>query len=107
VNHAMLKNGFDKWDFPLYVTTMTTKLTLDRAGRVLIPKQLRQELHLGPGDTLQMQSEGEEITLRPDRAKALLKKEQGVWVYQGEPIRASLPDVIDRERAKRLRELMG
>lgn len=86
---------------------MTTKLTLDRAGRVLIPKQLRQEWHLGPGDALQLKIEGEEITLRPDRAKALLKKEQGVWVYQGEPIRASLLDLIDRERAKRSRELMG
>lgn len=42
---------------------MITKLTLDRAGRFLIRKQLRQELHLGPGDTLQMESEGQEITL--------------------------------------------
>jgi AbrB family looped-hinge helix DNA binding protein len=103
----MLENGFGKWDFPLYIPTMTAKLTLDRAGRVLIPKQLRQELQLGPGDTMQMESEGEEITLRPDRTKALLKKERGVWVYQGEPIRAGLPDLIDRERAKRFRELMG
>ena len=30
---------------------MTTKLTLDRAGRVLIPKTLRTELQLGPGDS--------------------------------------------------------
>jgi AbrB family looped-hinge helix DNA binding protein len=40
---------------------MTTKLTLDRAGRVLIPKTLRKELHLGPGDSLQLDSAGEEI----------------------------------------------
>jgi len=44
---------------------MTTKLTLDQAGRVLIPKTLRKELHLGPGDTLQLESQGEQITLRP------------------------------------------
>jgi AbrB family looped-hinge helix DNA binding protein len=86
---------------------MTTKLTLDKAGRVLIPKPLRQELHLGPGDTLQLESEGEQITLRPLRAKALLKKERGVWVYQGEPTEASIPAVIDRQREKRLLELMG
>lgn len=86
---------------------MTTKLTLDRAGRVLIPKTLRKELHLGPGDALQLKSEGEEITLRPVRPKALLKKEHGVWVYQGEPTHASIPDVIDQEREKRSRELMG
>jgi len=86
---------------------MTTKITLDRAGRVLIPKTLRQELHLGPGDALQLDSEGEQITLRPMRPKALLKKEQGVWVYQGESTNASIPGLIDREREKRLRELMA
>jgi AbrB family looped-hinge helix DNA binding protein len=86
---------------------MTTKLTLDRAGRVLIPKTLRQELHLGPGDSLQLNSEGGKITLRPVRPKALLKKELGVWVYQGEPTHASIPDLIDQEREKRSRELMG
>jgi len=86
---------------------MTTKLTLDRAGRVLIPKTLRKELHLAPGDSLQLDSKGEEITLRPVRPKALLKKEQGVWVYQGEATHASIPELIDREREKRSRQLMG
>jgi AbrB family looped-hinge helix DNA binding protein len=86
---------------------MTTKLTLDRAGRILIPKTLRKELHLGPGDSLQLDSEGEEITLRPVRPKALLKKELGVWVYQGEATQASIPALIDSEREKRSRELMG
>ena len=86
---------------------MTTKITLDRAGRVLIPKILRQKLHLGPGAALQLDSEGEQITLRPMRPKALLKKERGVWVYQGESTDASIPVLIDREREKRFRELMG
>jgi AbrB family looped-hinge helix DNA binding protein len=86
---------------------MTTKLTLDKAGRVLIPKFLRQQLHLGPGDTLRLDSEGEQITLRPMRPKALLKKEQGLWVYHGEPTDASVTSVIDEVRAKRARELLG
>ena len=86
---------------------MSTKLTLDQAGRLMIPKALRQELHLGPGDTLQLESEGDRITLRPVRPEALLKKEQGVWVFQGEPANASIPDLIDQQREKRLRELMG
>jgi AbrB family looped-hinge helix DNA binding protein len=86
---------------------MTSKLTLDKAGRVMIPKPLRQELHLGPGDTLQLDSEGEQITLRPMRSKALFKKERGVLVYQGEPTETSVTAVIDRERERRLREFMG
>jgi AbrB family looped-hinge helix DNA binding protein len=83
---------------------MTTKLTLDQAGRVLIPKDLRKELHLGPGDTLELESEGDEITLRPVRPKALLKKEHGIWVYQGQPSDASITDLIDRNRESRIRE---
>jgi AbrB family looped-hinge helix DNA binding protein len=93
--------------FPTSITNMTSKLTLDKAGRVMIPKPLRQELHLGPGDTLQLDSEGEQITLRPMRSKALFKKERGVLVYQGEPTEASVTAVIDRERERRLREFMG
>lgn len=91
---------------------MTTKLTLDRAGRVLIPKTLREEWRLSPGDVLQLETQGQEtVTLRPVRPKALLKKELGVWVYQGERTAASvftsIPALIDREREKRLRGLMG
>ena len=74
---------------------MTTKLTHDKAGRIMIPKPL------------QLESEGEQITLRPLRPKALLKKERGVLVHQGEPTEASVIAVIDREREKRFRELMG
>lgn len=86
---------------------MNARLSLDKAGRVLIPKALRRELNLGPGDSLELESEGEEITLRPVRAKALLKKERGVWVYQGEASAASIPDLIDQERERRRRDLLG
>ena len=71
----------------------------------MIPKSLRKELQLGAGDRLELQAQGELITLRPVRPKALLKKERGVWVYQGETTDASIPELIDREREKRLREL--
>jgi AbrB family looped-hinge helix DNA binding protein len=83
---------------------MTTKLTLDQAGRVLIPKNLRQELHLGAGDILELESDGEEITLRPVRPRALLKKEHGIWVYQGEPTDASITELIDGNRESHIRE---
>lgn len=85
---------------------MTTKITLDQAGRVALPRALRRELHLAAGDRLQLDSSGEKITLRPLRPQALLKKERGVWVYQGEPTGQSIPDLIDREREKRARELI-
>ena len=85
---------------------MLAKLTLDKAGRLVLPKPLREQMQLSAGTVLEMEREGECITLRPIRPKATLRKKQGVWVYQGEPSDDSIPDLIDREREKYLREQM-
>jgi len=61
---------------------MNAKVTLDKAGRVVLPKSLRDVLHLSPGDTLDLTVVGEEMTLRPRRAAAPLEKERGVWVFR-------------------------
>ena len=44
---------------------MDTTVTIDKAGRIVIPKDIRDELRLGAGDTLTLESEGESVTLRP------------------------------------------
>jgi AbrB family looped-hinge helix DNA binding protein len=86
---------------------MPIKVSLDRAGRLVLPKSLREQMHLAPGDDLLIESEGDRITLRPVRVEALLKKEHGIWVYQGESSDLSIPKLIDEQRDKRLRELAG
>jgi AbrB family looped-hinge helix DNA binding protein len=62
---------------------MKNRLILDKAGRVVIPKLLREELRLRPGDALELESIGEQLTLRPVRGTGPLTKEQGVWVFRG------------------------
>jgi AbrB family looped-hinge helix DNA binding protein len=64
------------------MTAMSTKVTLDRAGRVALPKSLRDAMHLCPGDTLDLTVKGDELTLRPRRSTAPLQKERGVWVLR-------------------------
>jgi AbrB family looped-hinge helix DNA binding protein len=72
---------------------MNARLTLDSAGRVVIPKGLRDALHLRPGDALDLETAGEEITLRPVRETPPMNKEQGVWVFRvGTPLPASATD---------------
>jgi AbrB family looped-hinge helix DNA binding protein len=71
---------------------------MDSAGRVVLPKPLRDELDLGPGDALELESAGEKITLRPVRAAAPLTKEQGVWVFRtGQRLSAAATDDVLRQ----------
>jgi AbrB family looped-hinge helix DNA binding protein len=66
---------------------MNTKVTLDQAGRVVLPKKLREELHLSPGDTLDLSVQGDAVTLRPRRGASPMLKKQGVWVFStGRPM---------------------
>lgn len=62
---------------------MDTTVKLDGAGRVVIPKALRDELGLAPGDSLSLETEGERVTLRPVRTRSALRREQGIWVFRG------------------------
>jgi AbrB family looped-hinge helix DNA binding protein len=88
---------------------MSNKVTLDRAGRVVIPKTLRDELRLAAGDTLDLTVKGDEVTLRPRRGATPLQKERGVWVFRaGKPLTAGETDETLRNiRARRLRQNAG
>ena len=77
---------------------MNLRLTIDKAGRVVIPKPLREELHLEAGDTLEKESAGEQITLRPVRGTGPLTKEHGVWVFHtGQPLSPSATHEMVRQ----------
>jgi AbrB family looped-hinge helix DNA binding protein len=85
---------------------MTARLRIDGAGRVVIPKPLRDELHLGAGDELHLEAQGERIVLRPVRPTMPLRKEHGIWVFRtGERLSAQVTDKVsaevrtDRDRA--------
>lgn len=88
---------------------MVTTLTLDKAGRVVLPKPVRDELQLGPGDSLELESSDEAIVLRPARGKARMYKKRGVWVLHGGAPLA--PDVVEktiqRVRRERERHILG
>jgi AbrB family looped-hinge helix DNA binding protein len=83
---------------------MRATATLDKAGRLVLPKALREALDLAPGDILDLTMENEQVTLRPRRSVPPLQKERGVWVYRtGEPLSAS----ETREIVRSIRERRG
>jgi len=94
---------------PFIFAIMTAKLTLDKAGRVVIPKSFRDEHHLSSGDCLEMERRGDEFVLRPVREQATMFKKDGMWVIKtGKPL--TLEDVnavIESVREERHRQILG
>ena len=64
---------------------------------------MRKQLRLGPDDSLEIKSIGDDITLRPVHGTGPLTKEHGVWVfYSDEPLPASATDdVLQQTREER------
>src|SRR5712664_1507348 len=84
-----------------YNAIMVTTLTLDKAGRIVLPKPVRDQLQLEPGQSLELESSGDKIILRPARRKARMYKKGGIWVlHTGAPIQ---PGVVEETR-RRVRE---
>lgn len=100
---------FPKWVNPQCNGPMNAKVTLDRAGRVVIPKTLRDQLRLTAGDTLDLTVTGEEVTLRPRRSSTPLQKERGVWVFRsGKSLKvAETEETLRKIRAGRLGRTAG
>jgi AbrB family looped-hinge helix DNA binding protein len=82
-------------------------LTIDKAGRLVLPKAIRDEMQLRPGDALEVENSEDRIVLRPRRGAKGLHKKQGIWVFSsgtGLPISADTTDGILQE-VRREREL--
>jgi AbrB family looped-hinge helix DNA binding protein len=88
---------------------MVTTLTIDKAGRIVLPKPMRDELLLSPGDSLEVESSEDRVVLRPVRGQGRVYKKQGVWVFDsGEPLAADVVNkTIRRVREERDRRNSG
>ena len=92
-----------------YNAIMPTTITLDKAGRVVLPKPVRDELQLGPGDVLELEVAEERITLRPARSRGRMRKKYGLWVFDsGVPLAAGVVEKTRRKvREERERQIVG
>ncbi|MBI5018037.1 MAG: AbrB/MazE/SpoVT family DNA-binding domain-containing protein [Deltaproteobacteria bacterium] len=80
--------------------------TIDRFGRVLIPKKVRDDLGLRPGTALKVEELGRAVRLSPLTEETVLADEGGILVFTGRiggDVGATLVDV----REDRLDTLMG
>jgi AbrB family looped-hinge helix DNA binding protein len=88
---------------------MNGTLTLDRAGRIVLPKMVRDEMQLRPGESLEFDSSDERIVLRPAQGKGRMRKIHGVWVFDaGAAMDADLPKkTLNKIRRERDRKSLG
>lgn len=77
-------------------------ITLDRAGRAVLPKPIREQLHLSAGDTLEVTIEEGRVVLSPRTTALPLSKERGVWVFKsGVPLAQSDTQAVVRRSRER------
>lgn len=59
------------------------KTTIDAAGRLVVPKSLRERFHLGPGSEIEIEPTGDGVMIRAaDRTPAVVDRD-GVLVHHG------------------------
>jgi len=104
-----VKNAIYKWEMPFIIAIMTAKLTLDKAGRVVIPKKVRDKLRMAAGDSFELESRDEKIVLKPVREKSTMFKKDGMWVIKtGKPLTIEdVNAVIESGREERHRHILG
>ena len=73
-------------------------IPIDKAGRVLLPKNVREELAINPGDLLKISIRGNEITLRPSREASGFIKRGHALVFSG-----GGADLLDNETVEAIR----
>ena len=83
-------------------------LKMDKAGRVMLPKPVRDRLGLHAGSDLEILETPEGVVLRPAGQNPSMVKEQGLWVYTGEvPPGFDVVEAVREEREERIRKLAG
>ena len=65
-------------------------VTIDSAGRLVIPKRLRDQFNLGAGTALEIEAAADGLTLRRAGVETSLVRKDGILIHH-----ASAPSAID------------
>ena len=85
-----------------------TTLKIDRAGRVVIPKPVRDRMRLDPGADIEMEETAEGLLLRKISQKPSLVEQHGILVHLGKPPKNfDWQGILEDERAERTRDIPG
>ena len=82
------------------------QLTVDKFGRILIPKALRDDFNLTAGALLDIEEKADQIVLKPVQERPAVMQKKGFLVYTGKPV-GCIEDIAKQERENRLRKISG
>ncbi len=81
---------------------------IDKAGRVVVPKKLRDSLHLVPGTRLSLRQEGDALVIQPESKPRGLYMKKGTLVYDAGPGPATdAVDEVGRIRNARMEAILS
>ncbi|HEY5999044.1 MAG TPA: AbrB/MazE/SpoVT family DNA-binding domain-containing protein [bacterium] len=82
------------------------KTTLDRFGRVVVPKSLRTRLGLRAGAAVVIEEEGDHLVLRPVAEEPALALRDGILIFTGSAA-GDLEAAVNESRGERMRHTSG
>ena len=80
---------------------------IDKAGRVVLPKNVRDELAISPGDLLRVSIHGNQVTLRPSRGRSGFIKRGHALVFSSGGADLLDNEVVEGIRAEQRGDLLG
>lgn len=80
--------------------------TLDRFGRIVIPKKIREDFHLQVGSPIRIEEGEGEIVLKPVEGEPNLVKKDGVLVFSGKVV-GNVETALEDHREGRKKMLRG
>ncbi len=78
--------------------------TLDKFGRIVIPKEIRDDFNLKPGSQIRIEEHEQTIILKPVAGEPNLRWKDGVLVFSGTPME-DLDKALEKHRSDRLKDL--
>ena len=83
-------------------------LKIDKAGRLILPKPVREPQGFTAGNDVEAQETPEGIVLKPAHPRASMIKKDGLWVHTGKvPPEFDVVQSIRDDRDDRIRKLAG
>ena len=83
------------------------KLGIDKAGRIVVPKPLRERLGFKPETELEAIEQSEGVLLKRVQQRPSMVKVDGLWVHQGNPEPGANWDrIVENVREERIESVL-